>query len=165
LHVDVRSALAKKLAEWQKLTVAWPPEATAAVPAQLPVDFDHTVELIGYQIKPQKVKPGDSVTVLTYWRVLLPLADDTILFTHLYRTASDVMAQQDQLDVVGSSLQAGDIFVQAHEFLSVPADTAAGSYWIGAGLYHKDGGARLPIFVGDQRVADRIFLQQVQVSP
>lgn len=165
LHVDVRSALADNLAAWQKLPVAWPPEATASSSAQLPIDFNHDIELIGYTIKPSRVKPGGNLTVVTYWRVIGPVPDDLILFTHLYRTPTEVMAQQDQFDVVGSSLKPGDVFVQQHEFITVPANTPNGSYWIGIGAYHKDTGERWPILVGDQRVADRIFLDQVQVQP
>ncbi len=75
------------------------------------------------------------------------------------------MAQQDQLDVDGPSLQPGDVFMQSHEFMTVPPDTPAGAYSIGVGLYRKDTGERWPIYVGDQRIADRIFLTQVQVTP
>jgi hypothetical protein len=164
-RVDVRSALADKLAEWQSLTVAWPPEATAPSPAQLPVDFNHSIELIGYSMSPTPVKPGDNLTVMTDWRVIGPVPDDLILFTHLYRTPAEVMAQQDQFDVVGSRLQPGDVVVQAHEFINVPADTPPGSYWVGIGAYHKDSGERLPILIGDQPVADRLFLTQVTVAP
>jgi len=164
-RVDVRSALADKLAEWQKLTVAWPPEATVSATAQLPVNFNQSLELIGYAIKPSTVKPGDSLRVETDWRVTGPVPDDLILFTHVYRTPTEVMAQQDQLDVVGSSLWPGDIFVQSHEFLTVPPDIPADAYWIGVGLYRKGTGERWPIYVGDQPVADRIFLTQVQVTP
>jgi 4-amino-4-deoxy-L-arabinose transferase-like glycosyltransferase len=165
LRVDVRSALADKLAEWQRLTVAWPPEATASSPAQLPIDFNHSLDLIGYTISPTTTQPGGNLTVMTYWRVTGAVPDDLILFTHLYRTPTEVMAQQDQLDVVGSSLRPGDIFVQAHEFINVPADTPPGSYQIGIGAYHKDSGERLPILSADQPAADRIFLTQVQITP
>ena len=165
LRVDVRSALADNLAAWQKLPVTWPPEAAAPSPAQLPIDFDRRIELIGYTVNPSTVKPGGNLAVLTYWRVIGPVPDDLILFTHLYRTPTDILAQQDQFDVVGSSLQPGDIFGQAHEFVTVPADTPPGSYWIGVGAYHQDSGERWPIFAGDQRAADRLWLTQVTVAP
>lgn len=165
LRVDVRSALADKLAEWQPLTVAWPPEADASSPAQLPVDFARSIELIGYAADPSTVKPGGNPAVMTYWRVIGPVPDDLILFTHLYRTPTEILAQQDQLDVVGSSLRPGDIFAQVHDFVTVPDDTPPGSYWIGIGAYHRASGERLPILVGDQRAATRLFLTQVNVAP
>jgi len=165
LSVDARSALQAKQAEWDQLSVAWPPEASITSTAQLPIDFNHAVELIGYQIKPQEVKPGESVRVITYWRVTGTLPADLIAFTHLYRTPTEVMAQQDQLDVDGPSLQPGDVFVQSHEFVVVPPDTPSGTYPLGIGLYRKDTGERWPILVGDQRVADRILLSSVQVTP
>ena len=55
--------------------------------------------------------------------------------------------------------------MQSHEFIDVPPDTPAGAYPIGVGLYRKDTGERWPIYAGDQRAADRIFLNQVQVTP
>jgi hypothetical protein len=103
--------------------------------------------------------------VITYWRVTGEVPKDLIAFTHLYRTPAEVMAQQDQLDVYGPSLKPGDVFAQSHEFITVPPDTPASAYSIGVGLYRKDTGERWPIYVGDQRHADRIFLTQVQVAP
>jgi 4-amino-4-deoxy-L-arabinose transferase-like glycosyltransferase len=165
LSVDARSALQAKQAEWDHLAVTWPPEASITSTAQLPIDFNHTVELVGYQIKPQQVKPGDSVRVITYWRVTGEVPQDLIAFTHLYRTPTEVMAQQDQLDVDGSSLQPGDVFMQSHEFIAVPPGTPAGAYPIGVGLYRQETGERWPIYHGSQREADRIFLSSVQVTP
>jgi len=49
--------------------------------------------------------------------------------------------------------------------VAVPPATREGSYSIGVGLYRKDTGERWPIYTGDQRVADRIFLSSVQVTP
>lgn len=165
LQVDARAALAEQQLQWNQLAVAWPPEALVTTTATLPIDFDHAVNLIGYKITPQLVKPGENVAVITYWRVTGALANDLTLFTHLYRTPTVVLAQQDGLDVAPDSLRPGDVFIQQHEFITVPPDTLPGLYWIGAGLYHKDTGQRLPIYLGDQRAADRIFLTQVQVKP
>ncbi|MFN8598616.1 MAG: glycosyltransferase family 39 protein [Anaerolineae bacterium] len=165
LQVDARTALQNQLAEWQTLPIGWPPEASITTTAALPIDFNHAVELLGYQIKPPLVKPGATVRVITYWRVIGDLPSDLIAFTHLYRTPSEVVAQQDQLDVDGSSLHPGDVFMQSHEFIVVPADSSAGAYTIGVGLYRKGTGDRWPIYVGAQRVADRLFLDQIQVKP
>lgn len=165
LQVDARAALVQQQLQWNQLAVAWPPEATVTTTAKLPIDFDHAVNLIGYKIAAQSVKPGEDVVVITYWRVTGSLASDLTLFTHLYRTPTEVLAQQDQLDVAPDDLQPGDVFIQQHEFIKIPPDTPAGSYWIGVGLYHRETGQRLQIEIGDQHVADRIFLTQVQVQP
>ncbi len=165
VQIDVRSALAQKQIEWNQLALDWPPEAIVTGTAHLPINFDRTVELIGYSIKPQAIKAGENLAVITDWRVLGPVPDDLMIFSHVYRSPDQVLAQQDQLDVSGASLQVGDIFIQQHEFITIPPDTPAGSYWIGVGLYHRDTGQRLPIEVGDQPAADRIFLGQVQVQP
>lgn len=165
LEVDARPALAEQLAAWRDLKVAWPPEAALSSPVQLPINFNNSLELIGYHIEPQQVKAGENVAVVTYWRVTGPVPDDALLFTHLYRTPTEVLAQQDQLDVGGSYLKPGDVFIQQHEFIGVPADTPPGEYEFGVGVYRKDTGERWPILVDDQRVADRIMLDHVQVAP
>ncbi len=165
LEVDARPALTDQLAAWRDLKVAWPLEAAISSTAQLPINFNNSLELIGYRIEPQLVRAGETVAVVTYWRVTGPVPDDTLLFTHLYRTPTDVLAQQDQLDVGGSYLKPGDVFIQQHEFIGVPADTPPGAYELGVGVYRKDTGERWPILVGDQRVADRIMLDRVQVAP
>ena len=165
MFVDARAALERQLAAWHHLKVAWPPEAVISSAVQLPVNFNHALELIGYRIEPAHVTAGEHVAVITYWRVTGAVPDDTLLFTHLYRTPTDVLAQQDQFDVDGASLQPGDVFIQQHEFITAPPDTPPGAYSIGVGAYHRDSGERWPIFAGDQRAADRLFLDQVQVLP
>jgi hypothetical protein len=164
-EIDARSILAQKQIEWNQLAINWPPEAIVTGTAHLPIDFDHAVELIGYSIKPQAIKAGENLTVITYWRVIGRVPDDLVIFSHVYRSPDQVLAQQDQFDVNGSSLQVGDVFIQQHDLIAIPSDTPVGSYWIGVGLYHRDTGLRLPIYLGDQRASDRIFLTQVQVAP
>ncbi len=164
-EIDARSVLAQKQLEWNRLSINWPPEAIVTGTAHLPIDFDHAVELIGYSIKPQVIKAGENLTVITYWRVVGHVPEDLMIFSHVYRSPDQVLAQQDQLDVSGSSLQVGDVFIQQHELIAIPPNTPAGAYWLGVGLYHQDTGQRLPIEVGDQPAADRIFLTQVQVQP
>jgi len=165
LEVDARQALADQMTVWRDLPVAWPPEAAVSTPIQLPINFGNALDLIGYRFEPLQVKAGEAVAVITYWRVTGAVADDTVLFTHVYRTPTEVMAQQDQLDVGGSSLKVGDVFIQQHEFITVPPETQPGAYQIGVGLYHKETGERWPILIDGAPVADRLFLDQVRVSP
>ncbi len=159
LYLDTRADLEHMIAEWGQLPVTWPPEVNETALARLPINFDHKVELIGYRLR-----PGDNVRVVTHWRVLAALPPDLIVFSHLYHTPTEVMAQQDQLDVATEYLMPGDVFIQLHDFIAVPPETPAGSYWIGVGLYQKDTGERLPIWIGDRRAGDRIFLGRVPVE-
>ncbi len=165
LQVDARPMLAQSLAEWRRLPVSWPPEVGETAAPSLPIDFGGVVELIGYRIRPGPFKPGDSIRVVSHWRVAAPVEDEWVVFTHLYRTPDEVMAQQDQLDVSTPHLKTGDIFIQVHEFIGVPSDTPPGLYWIGMGVYRREGGERLPIIVGNRLVGDRIWLDQIEVAP
>src|SRR3990172_575636 len=165
LQVDARPMLAQSLAEWRRLPVSWPPEVGETAAPSLPIDFGGVVELIGYRIRPGPFKPGDSIRVVSHWRVTAPVEDELVVFTHLYRTPDEVMAQQDQLDVSTPHLKTGDIFIQVHEFITVPSDTPPGLYWIGMGVYRREGGERIPIIVGNRLVGDRIWLDQIEVAP
>jgi hypothetical protein len=165
IFVDARAALKQQLAAWREIKVTWPLEAAISSTAQLPVNFNHALDLIGYRIEPAHVKAGENVAVITAWRVTGAVPDDTLIFTHLYRTPTEVLAQQDRFDVGGSDLKPGDVFIQQHEFIMVPPDTPPGACPIGVGVYHQASGERWPIWAGDQRVADRVMLDHVQVAP
>jgi len=165
MPVNVRTKLEQKISQWDQLTIAWPPETIGASPPRLPVDLGHMVELIGYEIAPMMLKPGTSVRVTTYWRVIGTLPEDLLIFVHLYQTPTQIMAQQDQLDISTLHVRRGDIFGQVHEFITAPTDTPPGSYWLGVGLYRQSTKERLPVLLSGDRVADRIFLTQIQIAP
>lgn len=57
----------------------------------LPVDFGHQLAFLGYDLSSAEVKPGDGITILTYWRVL------AAVFVHLLDSHSQVHGQHDGL--------------------------------------------------------------------
>jgi hypothetical protein len=106
-----------------------------------PVDFGGAVMLLGYDVA-ETVYPGDLVHVATLWQVERPL-DGAVLFTHLLGVDGMPIVQADRLDVPGESWQAGDWFIQLHEFV-VPQGTALGEYSLTTGVYTCPGGIPCP---------------------
>jgi hypothetical protein len=122
---------------------------------------DHLAELLGYDLQTATVQPGEPVHLATLWRVYQPLPE-AVLFTHMLAPDGTLLAQADQLDVPGFAWQAGDTFVQLHEF-KVPEATAAGSYPLSIGLYLRGTRQRLPISTNNEPIGDHLPLTTVTI--
>jgi hypothetical protein len=149
-------------------------QSTAVLTQEL--DLGHTIALIGYTIAPPSVAPGDTVTVITYWRILAPPDPklDTVVFTHLL-TANDtpsIVAQQDRLDAPTWNWHTGETIAQVHH-VTLSQDIANGPYPLAVGAYTRPGPTpinpnppttRLVLYVNGQAAGDHILLPPVQVS-
>jgi hypothetical protein len=138
--------------------------SSSRVPTQT-LDFDHVVNLIGYDIHTPSVKPGDTVEVITYWRITTLFDRETVLFTHLLSGDPNqpVLAQQDSLDVPSWYWLPGDAFAQVHRFVIPPA-AKPGTYPIEVGIYTRDDDQRLPLY--DQSgsvVGDHVVIGSVTI--
>ncbi len=139
-HVD----LAQRL-----LSAAQQNEQTTSL-GILPIEFDHTASLIGYQLNEQ----DSGLTLTTFWRagdqVTVPLQ----MFVHVLGPDGSIVAQQDRLDVPVDGWRAGDVLVQVHH-LDRPAQATS----VELGLYHPDTGQRLPVIVDGREVDQRLSLK------
>ncbi|MGB1252353.1 MAG: glycosyltransferase family 39 protein [Candidatus Promineifilaceae bacterium] len=94
-----------------------------------PVQFGENVTLLGYQLSELE----DQIEVNTIWQIDRPI-DGLKLFTHLLSSPDQPpLAQADRLDVPSFYWQAGDYFIQRHQFTR--PDLPAGSYPISIGAY------------------------------
>jgi 4-amino-4-deoxy-L-arabinose transferase-like glycosyltransferase len=132
-------------------------------PFALPVNVGDVVELIGYDLRTPIVEPGETVELLTAWRVRAPFASEAIFFTHLLDPDNHVVGQVDRLDVPSYHWQSGDAFIQLHRF---PVDAAAppGICQSEVGIYTQENPTRLPILVDGAAVDNRILLSPVEIS-
>ncbi len=133
-------------------------------PIAFPVDFNHQLEFLGYELTDDTLAPGEWAHLTTYWRVLqdvaspLPLA----IFVHLLDSQSTVWGGKDILSVATAGWEAGDIFAQVHYF-PPPADIPAGQYQLEIGVYSRTDMQRFAVFEGGQPVADRLLLEPISV--
>jgi len=138
----------------------------------LPVDFAHSVQLVGYSLEPPIIVVGDTIRVVTLWRVLDPeslgsvspglYGHDAAIFIHLLNGEGEVVAQEDRLDAPAWSWRPGDTFVQIH-YLAIEPDLPPGCYDVQIGLYTRPDLRRLPVYAGDEAQGDRILLRSVEV--
>jgi hypothetical protein len=134
-------------------------------PIAFPVDFNHQLELLGYELADDTLTPGEWVHLTTYWRILqdvaspLPLA----IFVHLLDSQSTVWGGKDTLSVSTAGWEAGDVFAQVHHF-PLPSDIPAGQYQMEIGVYSPMDMQRFAIFEEGQPVADRLLLEPISVT-
>ncbi len=131
------------------------PAAIAAARARLaavdgnPAAFGESIELLGYELSAASARPGETVTLVTAWRLRQPLPG-AALFAHVIGPTGFV-TQADSLGAPGESWMTGDVLLQLHT-LAVPADAAPGDYPLAVGVYTRPDGARLRLANGGDMV-------------
>jgi 4-amino-4-deoxy-L-arabinose transferase-like glycosyltransferase len=148
LTLDARLADGRPLFTTYEIRDASALHAQASASGSRAYDFGARWVLINYQVRPTEARPGDSIRVLTYWRVTQ--ADDSplVMFTHLLGLDGRLIAQDDRLDVAPETLHVGDEFVQTHRVV-LPGDAPAGTYRVRIGLYSPVTSVRVPVAGGD----------------
>jgi 4-amino-4-deoxy-L-arabinose transferase-like glycosyltransferase len=105
--------------------------------------FGEVVEMLGYQQWPNApLSGGESLELLSYWRVQNPPQANLTIFVHLLDANGQIVAQSDRLDVDTRILQSDDEFVQLHQ-ITLP--DRPGTYALQMGVYDTDTMVRLPL--------------------
>ncbi len=141
----------------------------ARPPAQaIDAEFGGEIRLTGYQLDKEQARAGGLLTLTLYWQVEHTPSGRYKVFVHLLDAENRVVAQRDG-EPVGdlrstTSWRAGETIADPYGVLTEP-ETPPGEYRIEVGLYHAEGGARLPILGSDGRAqGDHIILDSVRIS-
>ncbi|HIE39654.1 MAG TPA: phospholipid carrier-dependent glycosyltransferase [Anaerolineae bacterium] len=132
--------------------------APDGTPVPLPASFRDGPSLAGWTRSADGVIPGQSLTLVTCWRVEGPLTPPLAVFVHLLGEDGLPIAQWDGWPVATEGLEPGDLIVLSHP-LQVPAETQPGRYVVQLGLYRPPHGPRLPV-----AGADRLILPPLAVE-
>jgi hypothetical protein len=62
-------------------------------PNSMQVDFGQQVELLGYEMSPRSILPGEAITVTLVWRATAPFAEDYSVFLNALRPTQRISAQ------------------------------------------------------------------------
>lgn len=129
-----------------------------------PIAFGGNLTFLGYEKQePARYKPGDIVTLITYWRVDGMLPPDLRLFTHILVDPASIIAQTDTLNRGATQLQDRDVFVQV-TYVPLPKAMPDGDYFISIGAYQNSSGDRLFVLDNGQPRGDRLFLYPITVA-
>lgn len=129
--------------------------------ASIPVQLGDAVEFLGYDLQTPVVSAGDTVRLLTVWRVQRSL-NDAVLFAQLLGSDGLPIAQSDRLDAPGDFWVEGDGLVQVHE-LQLPDSVEAGEYPLLIGLYTRPDLRRVPVLVDGVAVEDHLRLAPLTI--
>jgi hypothetical protein len=167
VRLDVADVLADTLGLFTtSAPVAFAPETEGGMDVTAPpVRFGGNISLLGYvQTWAATSRPGDLISVPTYWRVDGQLPGDLVLFTHVQvDPAALPAAQTDTLAVLPDSLLPRDIILQ-NTYLTLPFTLPAGSYSLSIGAYERNSGARLPVYEGEAERGTRVFIGEISVA-
>ncbi|MCJ7737010.1 MAG: hypothetical protein MUQ10_06800, partial [Anaerolineae bacterium] len=126
-----------------------------------PVNFGDEYALLGYEILGEALS-GRELRIVTIWRVVHDAPSAVSIFTHILDANGDLVSQHDGFDLWAPALQVNDIFAQLHS-IDMPADVPAGLYQIQVGMYIPGTGTRLSVIVRGDTLADRVWLDIVEV--
>lgn len=171
-----RNALETRIVELAPSAPVWHLPATQFAPGDppnhgqqlaYPVQFGDRVELLAYEVHwpsagGTALRPGETLTLTTYWRARPSGTEPLKLFVHLLDANSTYMGGDDRLDVWYENWETGDLFVQA-QHVALQPDIAPGEYQVEIGWYNPETMQRLQVMPDDQVIADRVLLSPVQV--
>lgn len=143
-----------------------PPAIAHAVGTRL----GSAVTLLGYDITPDTLRPGDTLELTLYWRAETRMGTPYKVFTHVIDGADRVWGQQDNEPMGGTypttGWLPGEVVVDGYR-IQLDADAPTGDYHLEAGMYDPTTLVRLPAVDADgtRLDHDRILLGAVRVLP
>lgn len=123
------------------------PAEVAAISHRLDFDYGGKVRLLGCDVQPTVVEPGEKVVVTLYWQALQAMEEDYIVYVHLFGQRGEKIGQRDTYPGLGrfptSLWRPGDVFADP---IAVPIQSEAGRpvlATVEAGLYVRKTKERL----------------------
>lgn len=124
--------------------------------------FGDQIELLGYDLSPDPVRPGETLSLTLHWRALSEPPHSYKVFVHLLGPDGEIRAQADGVPVDWAlptiCWLRGEVVADPYA-LTLPADAPAGDYTLAVGFYLESTGGRLA--VGE---SDHVSLGPVRVE-
>jgi hypothetical protein len=147
------------------LTSTPPPQNTG------PASFGGVVQLQGFDLSPETVAPGDTLSLNLHWKTLDPPHADLRVFAHLVDpdradSAEGIISQADSAPHQGTYpfwLWQPDEVVTDTILLTIPLDAPPGQYLLLVGIYDAATNQRLNIIDATDFGANRLLLTPIAV--
>jgi len=147
---------------WASATLA-PMEAESLTPLEVPAELAGEVAFLGYALSASRITPGAELVLTTLWQVHRHPSDPALsLFAHVVSPAG-TLGVGDGLGFPAVQWLPGDIFLQRNR-IPIAEEAQPGRAWVQVGMYSLASGNRLPVFQGQQPVADRLLLTPIMVG-
>ena len=140
------------------------------IPNPVAITFDDQIELLGYEVGRETIRPGENLDVNLYWQALAPMERNYSVFVHLLDENDLVLASQDTFPGQGTYptrlWQAGDAIADVYTIAVPPTAFTPSSAQLEVGLYEFDSGKRLAVY-GPQGepLGDNVRFHRIEVLP
>lgn len=163
--VDAEQIVADEFGQVIQSRAWWPDSVGGGETVTLPIRMGGYLTFEGYRIAPEgPYKPGDVLTLATYWRADGIQVPGLSLFAHVLRNPNTEPAlQNDILSLDSSLLRDRDVFIQVIT-IPLPPDFPPGDYYLSVGAYSRVTNQRLPLFDATTERGDRLFLERIVVQ-
>jgi hypothetical protein len=137
--------------------VQWPAEPTEEL-----ASLGDDIRLVQAELSHDDVKPGEDVSLTLSWYVVQDVGAAYTTFVHLGEPGEQPLAQGDAEPLEGAYStaywEAGEVIVDDTYRLTVPPTLAPGRYPLLVGLYVRQDGRRVPLYVAGQRQEQDAFV-------
>jgi hypothetical protein len=137
-----------------------------AAPNPIDVEFGGLARLLGYQVTPAVVEPGDTVEVTLYWQALAQTDQNYVVFVHLLSEEGPMVAQRDTHPGLGryptAAWKPGVAFADTYRVHVPEVAYTPDAGYVQVGLY-LPGGPRL--MTSDGRSALRLAPVEIRPRP
>ena len=135
-------------------------------PNSMQVDFGNQVELLGYEMSPRSILPGEAITVTLYWRATAPFAENYRVFLNALRPTLRPSAQDSSRPLrdtfATKSWPVGQVITDVR-VLQFPPHANPGQLDVEVGWFLPKAG-RLNVLAEDGREVDtRQLLSKIRV--
>ncbi len=146
-------------------------ERSFDVPAMehvLNAQFGESVKLLGYDLQPMALRPGEKLSLTLYWQALRLMDTSYTVFVHLLDGEGSIQGQRDSVPGDGAlpttSWVEGEIIADGYE-IPIATDASSGLYSIALGMYDASTGGRLPLLDAEgQPMGDHLLVGQVELQ-
>ena len=140
------------------------------VPNPTSIQFGKLVQLHGYSVSTDHLRPGEYVDIDLYWEVLAQPPGNYLLFVHLIDEVGALAAQRDTHPGLGNfpsrQWQPGDRFVESVRLYLPESAYTPAQATLSIGFYAQDEGYRLGVTSADGTIlGDALPLAEIDLLP
>ncbi len=135
-------------------------------PNSMLVDFGNQVDLLGYELSPRSILPGEAITVTLYWRAAAPFTGDYRVFLNALRPNQRISAQDSSKPIRNTfstrNWPVGQVITDVR-VLQFPSTAKPGELDVEVGWFLPKAG-RLRVLAEDGHIVDsRTLLSRIRI--
>jgi 4-amino-4-deoxy-L-arabinose transferase-like glycosyltransferase len=147
-------------------TVVLEPRPDGRFPNPTRINLNNDAALVGYELGPRAVRPGETIELTLYWEPLRPITENYSTFVQALSPPANVVGKADGWAGGGLSptrtWHPGEAVIDKY-VLPIAADAPPGIYDIVVGMIGSQG--NLPVVADDGHwLDDRIWLSRIRVA-